>query len=149
MPSNICLHQFKISALSVLLQYRIMLNGFGYAIFGVPTCDLETTWKSECTTPPAPGHLPLLFQSPEPTTWSVSVLHFCQSRFTSCMICLLLVHELYSRLIEWYLHLLMTKNHENNRTCMNNTEFFRLIDYVRTHTHTYIYSSTVSITTYV
>ncbi|KDR23659.1 Sn1-specific diacylglycerol lipase beta [Zootermopsis nevadensis] len=60
---------------SHLPKYRIMLNGFGYAIFGVPTRDLETTWKSECTTPPAPGHLPLLFRSPEPTTWSeVSVL---------------------------------------------------------------------------
>jgi sn1-specific diacylglycerol lipase len=62
-----------------------MLNGFGYAIFGVPTCDLETTWKSECTTPPAPGHLPLLFQSPEPTTWSeVSVLekHVSARRFS-------------------------------------------------------------------
>lgn len=60
---------------SRLPKYRIMLNGFGYAMFGVPTSDLETTWKSECTTPPAPGHLPLLFQSPEPTMWSeVSVL---------------------------------------------------------------------------
>lgn len=50
-----------------------MLNGFGYAMFGVPTHDLETTWKSECTTPPAPGHLPLLFKPLEPTSWSVSV----------------------------------------------------------------------------
>jgi hypothetical protein len=57
----------------MLLQYRIMLNGFGYAMFGVPTRDLETTWKSECTTPPAPGHLPLLFKPLEPTSWSVSV----------------------------------------------------------------------------
>jgi hypothetical protein len=61
----------------VPIQYRIMLNGFGYAMFGVPTNDLETTWKSECTAPSAPGHLPLLYQSPEPTTWSVSV---CTSR---------------------------------------------------------------------
>jgi hypothetical protein len=98
----------------VLLQYRIMLNGFGYAMFGVPTSDLETTWKSECTTPPVPGQLPLLFQSPEPTTWSVSVGTFVSARFTSCMMCLLLAHELYGRHIEWYLHLLMMKNYGNN-----------------------------------
>lgn len=60
---------------SRLPKYRIMLNGFGYAMFGVPTRDLETTWKSECTTPPAPGHLPLLFKPLDPTSWSeVSVL---------------------------------------------------------------------------
>jgi hypothetical protein len=106
-----------------------MLNGFGYAMFGVPTSDLETTWKSECTTPPAPGHLPLLFQSPEPTTWSVSVGTFFNAIFTSCMMCLLLVHELYGRHIEWYLHLLMIKNHENNGPCMNNNEFVGLMDY--------------------
>lgn len=28
-----------------LPKYRIMLNGFGYAIFGVPSRDLETTWR--------------------------------------------------------------------------------------------------------
>lgn len=28
-----------------LFQYRIMLNGFGYALFGVPTRDLESTWR--------------------------------------------------------------------------------------------------------
>lgn len=25
-------------------QYRILLNGFGYALFGIPSRDLETTW---------------------------------------------------------------------------------------------------------
>jgi hypothetical protein len=33
------------------------------------------------------------------------------ARFTSCMMCLLLVHELYDRFIEWYLRLLIMKNH--------------------------------------
>ncbi|XP_041976956.1 diacylglycerol lipase-beta isoform X1 [Aricia agestis] len=28
-----------------LPKYRIMLNGFGYALFGVPTRDLESTWR--------------------------------------------------------------------------------------------------------
>jgi hypothetical protein len=67
----------------MLLQYRIMLNGFGYAMFGVPTRDLETTWKSECTAPPAPGHLPLLFKPLEPTSWSVSVSTFINIGFTA------------------------------------------------------------------
>lgn len=67
------MHKLRSPSHFMLLQYRIMLNGFGYAIFGVPTRDLETTWKSECTTPPAPGHLPLLFKPLEPTSWSVSV----------------------------------------------------------------------------
>ena len=49
-----------------------MLNGFGYAMFGVPSRDLETTWKSECNKPRGPGQLPLLLKSPEPTQWSVS-----------------------------------------------------------------------------
>lgn len=28
-----------------LPKYRIMLNGFGYALFGVPARDLESTWR--------------------------------------------------------------------------------------------------------
>ena len=60
---------------------------------------------------------------------------FVSTRYISCMMCLLFVHELYGRLIEWYLYLLMTKNHENSRTCINNTKFFGLMDYTRTHTH--------------
>lgn len=26
-------------------QYRVFLNGFGYALFGVPSRDLESTWR--------------------------------------------------------------------------------------------------------
>lgn len=26
-------------------QYRIMLNGFGYTMFNIPSRDLETTWR--------------------------------------------------------------------------------------------------------
>jgi hypothetical protein len=69
-------------------------------MFGVPTRDLETTWKSECTSPPAPGHLPLLFRSPEPTTWSVSVSISLTVRFTSCMMFLLQKVKL-SRYTPW------------------------------------------------
>ncbi|XP_069704996.1 diacylglycerol lipase-beta-like [Periplaneta americana] len=53
-----------------LPKYRVMLNGFGYAIFGVPASDLETTWKNDSTNPSAPGLLPLLHKVPEPTVWS-------------------------------------------------------------------------------
>ncbi|CAH0555976.1 unnamed protein product [Brassicogethes aeneus] len=42
---------------SKLPKYRILLNGFGYALFGVPPGDLESTWRDE-TTPS--GESPLL-----------------------------------------------------------------------------------------
>ena len=62
-----------------------MLNGFGYAMFGVPSRDLETTWKNECNVPRGPGQLPLLLKSPEPTQWSVSITNIlicCINTFT-------------------------------------------------------------------
>ncbi|XP_037973508.2 diacylglycerol lipase-beta isoform X2 [Plutella xylostella] len=38
-----------------LPKYRIMLNGFGYALFGVPARDLESTWRrpEELEAPPS------------------------------------------------------------------------------------------------
>lgn len=30
---------------SFFSQYRIMLNGFGYTMFNIPSRDLETTWR--------------------------------------------------------------------------------------------------------
>lgn len=49
-----------------LLQYRIFLNGFGYAFFGVPSRDLESTWKSDrIRTPVFPARdRPLLSNGP-------------------------------------------------------------------------------------
>jgi sn1-specific diacylglycerol lipase len=46
---------------SRLPKYRILLNGFGYALFGVPSGDLETTWRDEIAT--VPGRSPLLDRS--------------------------------------------------------------------------------------
>lgn len=46
-------------------QYRIMLNGFGYAIFGIPARDLESTWKGDIPPAGTPGQLPLLLNSPQ------------------------------------------------------------------------------------
>ena len=34
-----------------MLQYRIFLNGFGYALFGVPAGDLESVWRNDRPTP--------------------------------------------------------------------------------------------------
>ncbi|KAK9512943.1 hypothetical protein O3M35_001247 [Rhynocoris fuscipes] len=34
-----------------LPKYRVFLNGFGYALFGVPTRDLESTWRNDRPTP--------------------------------------------------------------------------------------------------
>lgn len=52
--TNILLFEIKKSYLPFVmqnilfcLQYRIFLNGFGYAFFGVPSRDLESTWKSD------------------------------------------------------------------------------------------------------
>lgn len=40
-----------------LPKYRVVLNGFGYALFGVPETDLNKTWAN-CSAPnPVPGHL--------------------------------------------------------------------------------------------
>ncbi|XP_073981995.1 diacylglycerol lipase-beta-like isoform X2 [Rhodnius prolixus] len=34
-----------------LPKYRVFLNGFGYALFGVPSRDLESTWRNDRPTP--------------------------------------------------------------------------------------------------
>ncbi|XP_063983800.1 diacylglycerol lipase-beta-like [Diachasmimorpha longicaudata] len=43
-----------------LPKYRVVLNGFGYALFGVPDRDLNRTWRNGNTINSIPGHLPLL-----------------------------------------------------------------------------------------
>nr|CAD7431979.1 unnamed protein product [Timema monikensis] len=54
-----------------LPKYRLMLNGFGYTLFGVPTGDLETTWKPEEASPSTLlGHSPLLEAAPVKTSIS-------------------------------------------------------------------------------
>lgn len=45
-------------------QYRVVLNGFGYALFGVPDRDLNRTWRNGNTINSIPGQLPLLSESP-------------------------------------------------------------------------------------
>nr|CAD7576349.1 unnamed protein product [Timema californicum] len=51
-----------------LPKYRLMLNGFGYTLFGVPTGDLETTWKPEEASPSTLlRHSPLLEAAPVKT----------------------------------------------------------------------------------
>ncbi|KAH0561596.1 diacylglycerol lipase-beta-like isoform X2 [Cotesia glomerata] len=43
-----------------LPKYRVVLNGFGYALFGVPDRDLHSTWRNANTINSIPGQLPLL-----------------------------------------------------------------------------------------
>ncbi|XP_066139540.1 diacylglycerol lipase-beta-like [Euwallacea fornicatus] len=50
---------------SRLPKYRILLNGLGYTLFGVPSRDLEATWKDE--TFPEPTRSPLLDSIAIPT----------------------------------------------------------------------------------
>ncbi|KAI4462116.1 diacylglycerol lipase -related [Holotrichia oblita] len=52
---------------SRLPKYRILLNGFGYALFGVPPGDLESTWKNDDLESTTPGTSPLLGRRPVPT----------------------------------------------------------------------------------
>ncbi|XP_034942156.1 sn1-specific diacylglycerol lipase beta-like isoform X2 [Chelonus insularis] len=47
-----------------LPKYRVVLNGFGYALFGVPHRDLQRTWRSGNTINSIPGLLPLLAEAP-------------------------------------------------------------------------------------
>ncbi|XP_063221652.1 diacylglycerol lipase-beta-like [Bacillus rossius redtenbacheri] len=51
---------------SRLPKYRVMLNGFGYAFFGVPNRDLDSVWKAdEIPSSTIPNDVPLL-ESAEP-----------------------------------------------------------------------------------
>lgn len=64
-----------------LPKWRIMLNGFGYAIFGVPSRDLETTWRdvTEITTSTVkPGQSPLLNDRNIQTVTSTTVSSFSE-----------------------------------------------------------------------
>ncbi|XP_026465455.1 sn1-specific diacylglycerol lipase beta-like [Ctenocephalides felis] len=73
-----------------LPKYRIVLNGLGYAMFGVPSRDLETTWRDDVITRPGPGHSPLLGSRPISTVSTmaneaaliadVSVRRFCRTK---------------------------------------------------------------------
>ncbi|XP_039446380.1 diacylglycerol lipase-beta-like isoform X1 [Culex pipiens pallens] len=47
-----------------LPKWRIMLNGFGYALFGVPSRDLETTWHDVTEITKKAGQSPLLNERP-------------------------------------------------------------------------------------
>ncbi|XP_017777073.1 PREDICTED: sn1-specific diacylglycerol lipase beta-like [Nicrophorus vespilloides] len=51
---------------SKLPKYRILLNGCGYALFGVPPSDLESTWRDDSSIR-APGLSPLLGHREIPT----------------------------------------------------------------------------------
>ncbi|XP_014208367.1 sn1-specific diacylglycerol lipase beta-like [Copidosoma floridanum] len=46
-----------------LPKYRVVLNGFGYMLFGVPDRDLDRTWRNGNTMNSIPGQLPLLSDS--------------------------------------------------------------------------------------
>ncbi|KAK7794443.1 hypothetical protein R5R35_003811 [Gryllus longicercus] len=72
---NIRTNALRVLKFCKLPKYRIMLNGFGYAIFGIPTRDLESTWKNDLPTPSTPGQLPLLLNTP-PTSSSDDSLLF-------------------------------------------------------------------------
>ncbi|CAH1398562.1 unnamed protein product [Nezara viridula] len=42
---------FNVLQACRLPKYRVFLNGFGYALFGVPAADLESVWRNERPTP--------------------------------------------------------------------------------------------------
>lgn len=44
---------FNVLQACRLPKYRVMVNGFGYALFGVPSRDLESTWRHDR---PSPAH---------------------------------------------------------------------------------------------
>lgn len=48
-----------------------MLNGFGYALFGVPSRDLETTWHDVTEITKKTGQSPLLSERPIQTVAAV------------------------------------------------------------------------------
>lgn len=65
----------------LFLQYRIFLNGFGYAFFGIPSRDLESTWKSDRVRTPVfstkDRHSPLLANGPS-TSCDIATPNYIQ-----------------------------------------------------------------------
>lgn len=64
-----------------LPKYRIMLNGLGYMLFGIPSRDLETTWYdvtqiSSAVQPAKPGQSPLLDQRSKIATIATVIFRF-------------------------------------------------------------------------
>jgi len=46
----IYIYYFSVSYFVIFcFKYRVFLNGFGYALFGVPSRDLESTWRHRTT----------------------------------------------------------------------------------------------------
>lgn len=43
-----------------IFQYRVVLNGLGYVLFGIPEKDLEKMWKSNSVIKTISGESPLL-----------------------------------------------------------------------------------------
>ena len=43
-----------------MLQYRVVLNGLGYILFGIPEKDLENTWNAYNMITTVSGETPLL-----------------------------------------------------------------------------------------
>ena len=54
---------YHLHSIFFLLQYRVVLNGFGYILFGIPDRDLNRTWRNGNTINSIPGHLPLLVEA--------------------------------------------------------------------------------------
>ncbi|XP_054256907.1 diacylglycerol lipase-beta-like isoform X2 [Macrosteles quadrilineatus] len=58
---------FEVLQNSRLPKYRVIVNGFGYALFGVPSRHLNTTWRDNRPVPhhsvllPAPNAIPYMF----------------------------------------------------------------------------------------
>jgi len=52
---------------SRLPKYRVLLNGCGYALFGVPPGDLESTWRDDVRLTASGGMSPLLGHKAIPT----------------------------------------------------------------------------------
>lgn len=72
---NIRNNAVRVLKFCKLPKYRIMLNGFGYAIFGIPARDLESTWKGDIPPAGTPGQLPLLLNSPQTPALEEAMLH--------------------------------------------------------------------------
>lgn len=50
-----------------------MVNGFGYALFGVPSRDLEATWRNDRPSPAHRHHHTILLPAPNATPYQYAV----------------------------------------------------------------------------
>lgn len=78
-------HRHWVINTPLIFQYRIMLNGFGYTMFNIPSRDLETTWRevsdvSSQQAPPSPSDVDKINAEAALVSKEISSRRFAKTR---------------------------------------------------------------------